>query len=205
MPVGFSFSEKMAGPFVLGESDPREGRSRGRREGSELAMRVTVAIDDLDRFLGDPDHPGELSGHVDFSPWGDGIEASRGTFQLFSPAGEPELKLMVYELALEHGGEPWYLAGKKEVRDDPGFDLWSDTTTLFTRLHRGSDTSGEVAGAGVLTLGVGDLLRLVSTMQAPGAGSKAEAARAVRRFGSFFLGELWERYARHAPTGRDGA
>jgi len=201
MTLGFSFSETMAGPFVLGETDPREGEARGRREGSELEIRVAVEIGDLDRFLADAEHQGDLSGEIDLTPWDPGIAAPRGVFNLFAPAAEPRLKLMVYELAFVHGGEAWYLAGKKEVRDDPGFDLWSDTTILYTRLHRGPDASGEVAGAGVLTLGVADLARLVSTMAVPGAGSAAEKARALTRFGSFFLGELWDSYVH--PTSRE--
>ncbi len=59
-----------------------------------------------------------------------------------APTDDPKLKLMVYELGFEHGGEDYYLAGKKEVKDDPGFDLWSDTTTRYTKLHKGTDKSG---------------------------------------------------------------
>jgi len=33
--------------------------------------------------------------------------------------------------------QPVTLVGHKQVRDDPGFDLWSDTSTLYTRLLAG--------------------------------------------------------------------
>jgi len=99
----------------------------------------------------------------------------------------------------------YYLAGKKNVHDDPGFDLWSDTTTLYTRLHEGPDPSGPVAGAGILRLGVDDLVDLVSTMRVPDAVSIQKKAEALSTFGSLFLGELWDTYAEHASVRADDA
>lgn len=192
---GIQFKESMAGGFALGVNTPFEGSKQGKRLGTELAIHVTVAIDDIERFIDEAEHPGQLSGTIDFSPMGIGIQASTGVFNLFCPTNDPKLKLMVYELGFEHQGEAYYLAGKKEVRDDPGFDLWSDTTTLFTQLFKGTDKSGEVAGAGILTLGVGDLIKLVSTITVTNAPSAVDKLKTVGRFGSFFLDELWETYA----------
>ncbi len=199
--VGFTFTETMAGGFSLGAADPKEGHARGRREGSHLALHVSIHIDDLGRFIEDPDHEGTLTGSVDFTPFGTGIEVTSGTFNLFSPGDQARLKLMRYEVAFEHDGEPYYLAGRKEVRDDPGFDLWKDTTTLFTVLHRGSSAAGEVSGAGVLSLGVGDLIKMMTTMRVLNAPNAAESVRALGRFGSLFLGELWDTYVRYVPGG----
>ncbi len=199
-PIGITFRETMAGPFSLDETEPDDGKSHGRRAGLELAMHATVVIDDLDRFIADPHHLGGLSGKIDYPPFGSDVPSTSGVFNLFSPSGEPSLKLMVYELGFTHAGVDYYLAGKKEVRDDPGFDLWADTTTLFTLLHEGRDKSGAVAGAGILTLGVADLVRLVSTFRATGAKSTLAAADAVYKFGKFFLGELWDSYVHHTKT-----
>lgn len=193
---GVTFRETMEGSFALGETDPRAGRERGKATGNTLAIHCTVTIDDIRRFVSEPDHAGKLSGHVDFTPFGEQIPASAGVFNLFRPSESPGLKLMVYELAFEHEGRPFYLAGRKEVQDDRSVDLWSDTTTLYTRLHQGTDTSGEVVGAGILSLGPTDLVRLVSTLRATGAASKAEEAETLTLFGRFFLGELWGSYAR---------
>src|SRR3546814_15395945 len=123
-----------------------------------LAMHATVAIDSIPDFVEHEEHPGELTGHVDFAPWGDGIPASGGVFNLFAPTSESGLKLMVYELQLHHARQTYYLAGRKEVRGDrAGLDLWSDTTTLLTTLPEGPDATGAAIGAGVLTLGAADL------------------------------------------------
>jgi hypothetical protein len=107
---------------------------------------------------------------------------------------------MIYELAFEHGGQDYYLAGKKEVRDDPGFDLWKDTTTLYSRLHEGTDKSGSVVGAGILSLGPAELMRLVSTIRVTNAKSTKEQTQAMLDFGRFFMGELWDTYAKKVAT-----
>src|SRR5690606_4630934 len=102
-------------------------------------------------------------------------------------------------------GKPYYLAGRKEVRSDRhGVDLWSDTTTLLTTLHEGDDAGGPVVGAGILSLGVDDLARLVKTVRVTGTTSKTEQAKTLATFGAFFLGELWDSYAApvYAPESR---
>lgn len=200
MTVGFRFSEKMAGPFALGESEPKAGQRAGRLQGSELAMRVTVHLDDVETFCADTDHRGRLDGWVDFTPWGDDLPVIEGLVHLMRPAvgdASGTLKHMIYQVVIEHQGEPWCVSGKKDIRDDEGLDLWGDTTTLYTRLYKGRDTSGEVVGAGVLSLGVGELVKLVASMRPVGAEGPAEAARASARFGEFFLGQLWATYGVH--------
>ena len=191
---GVSFDEVMKGNFVLGESDPVAGARLGKERGSELAMRATVTVHDVDRFISDPDHVGSLTAKIDFAPWGKGIPARNGVFKLFSTGEDSRTKLMVYELPLEHQGERYYLAGRKEVRDDPGFDLWADTTTLFTRLHRGSDKTGSVVGAGILSLGVIEFAKVLGSLHVIDVGDPATKARTLAKFGRFFAGELWDKY-----------
>jgi pimeloyl-ACP methyl ester carboxylesterase len=194
--LGITFRETMAGGFALDEADPAAGDEKGKRAGTILAMQATISIQDLDRFIDDPDHVGQLNGTIDYPPFGENIPSKGGVFNLFSPTDNPQLKLMVYEMAFEQGGQDYYLAGKKEVKNDPIFDLWKATTTLFTQLHRGSDKSGPVIGAGILTLGAADLVKMISTMRALNAASTTKAANAVMKFGSFFLGELWNTYCK---------
>jgi hypothetical protein len=191
---GVKFDEVMKGFFALDETDPRVGAERGKERGHSLAMHATVTVRDVDGFLADPERRGSLAGAIDFTPWGSGLAAGEGVFQLFAPAGDPKTKLMVYELPFEHGGARYYLAGKKEVRDDPGFDLWQDTTTLFTRLHRGDDASGEVVGAGVLTLNAADFAKVLSNLRVIDADGASDKAATLAKFGRFFAGNLWESY-----------
>lgn len=194
---GITFDETMTGGFALGTPHPESGRARGEEEQTELAMHATVTIEDVRAFERDPEHEGRLAGSIEFDPLGGRIEADRGVFNLFEPGDEEATKWMIYEMAFQHEGSPYYLAGRKEVRDDPGFDLWRDTTTLYTRLHEGSDLSGPIVGAGILRLGVDDLIDLVSTMRAVDAATAKDKMTAFTTFGRLFLGELWDSYGRH--------
>ncbi|MFY9269450.1 MAG: patatin-like phospholipase family protein [Candidatus Manganitrophaceae bacterium] len=192
--IGLTFRETMAGGFALGVSDPWEAEKKGEADGTPLAMHATILIRDIYQFIKDPGHAGEITGHIDFPPFGEKVPAKSGVFNLFSPADDPKMRWMIYELGFEHAGKDYYLAGKKEVRDDFGFDLWKDTTTLLTRLHEGKDQSGPVIGAGVLTLSLTELKNLLTTVRATGTDSMTEGAKAIGAFGRFFLGELWDRY-----------
>lgn len=216
--MALTFSETMRGPFALGVTDPVEGKRRGEQEGTSLALHADVRIDAFDRFVNEANHAGTLTGSVDFNaaPFAKDMTGSKGVFNLFKPGGTTtapkrkglfrrrskgeetvDLKHFVYELAFEHAGKPYYLAGRKDVRE--GGELWGDTTTLYTRLHEGSDASGKVIGAGVLTLGVNDLASLLGTVEVHNAGSEPERLAVLIRFGRLFLGELWDSYARFLP------
>jgi len=105
----------------------------------------------------------------------------------------------VYELAFEHQGQSYYLTGRKEVRQGSIFKLWPETTTLYTQLHQGSDKSGPVIGAGTLSLGAVDLLKLLSTVtvtvtKADGFSSKVKT---INAFTGFFARQLWATYVSH--------
>ncbi|WP_036247226.1 patatin-like phospholipase family protein [Methylobacter sp. BBA5.1] len=195
--TGLQFKETMTGGFSLDASDPRDGKTKGRQAGTQLAMHATVSIDDMDAFIKDAEHPGRLTGTIDFAPLGMGMVADTGVFNLFKPTDDPKLTLMVYELGFEHQGQAYYLAGRKEVRDGSVFKLWPETTTLYTQLHKGTDKSGSVIGAGVLTLGPVDLMKLVSTVTVTHADGFPKKVKTVGAFGGFFLRELWSTYVTH--------
>ena len=181
---------------MLGETDPATGSEKGKLSGKILAMHASITIQDIDRFIADPNHLGQINGTVDFAEFGENIPAKTGVFNLFSPADQPGLRLMVYEMAFAIKGQDYYLAGKKEVRDDSILAMWHETTTLYTLLHQGVDKTGPVVGAGILSLGAFDLVRMVSTMHALNAASTAEGIAAMTKFGRFFLGKLWDSYVK---------
>src|SRR5919198_4529041 len=197
---GISFRETLSGPFALGEHEPRAGEQAGKVSGTTLTMHAAVEIRDLSRFIADPAHTGSITGRVDFAPLDIGIMAPSGLFNLFSPTGNRRRKLVMYELGFEVNGKSYYIAGHKEMQDDPGFDLWRDTTTLYTRLHEGTDASGPIVGSGVLRLVPSELMRLIASLHATNVQSILEQARTVAQFGRFFLGELWDTYGNLMAT-----
>ncbi len=194
MSIGIKFSEEMKGRLVAGADDPLALSEADLEAGDETVLSATVSVPDLDAFIADKNHLGGLYGGVSYPPL-PRLQANRpGLFNLFSPGASADEKLMVYELGLEADGQDYYFAGRKEVRDDPGFDVWSDTTTLFTSLHRGADKSGEIVASGVLRLNALDLAELLSTLEVTGTDELSAKAEAVAKFGKFFAGELWDSY-----------
>ena len=74
--AGIRFRETMAGPFALGETDPRRGAEKAKAAGTQLAMHAAISIHDLEAFRTDPQHAGGLTGHVDYPPLGMALPAS---------------------------------------------------------------------------------------------------------------------------------
>jgi hypothetical protein len=190
---GLTFRETMSGPVALGASDPAAGAADATAK--NLAIHCEISIDDIDRFVADQEHTGSITGSVEYEAFGGTLPVSKGIFNLFAPGG-PNERLMQYRLAFEHDGKPYFLDGAKHVHDDPGFDVWKDTTTLLTVLHEGADASGAVVGAGILSLGVEALTRMMTTMRPVGGGIEP-----LVKFGKVFLGSLWESYGKDKVGG----
>jgi hypothetical protein len=117
----------------------------------------------------------------------------RGRFNLFRPGDAPGTRLMTYGLPFVSGARAYYLSGTKTIHDHEGWDVWRDTTRLACQLHEGEDERGPVVGAGVLSLGLRDVLALIASM-----GSclpEPEGLQVRLRFGEFFLGSIWRLYA----------
>src|SRR3546814_14637527 len=124
-------------------------------------MNATVTGANLDAFIADPKHAGRLKGSIDFSPFGSDIAASSGAFNLFSPTAKATLKHMVYELAFKHDGKDHYLAGRKQVHDGPGVDIWTDTPPLFTTPPQCRDATPPVTRPGLLRPAMCKLFTLI--------------------------------------------
>lgn len=194
-----TFRETMSGPLALQEADPLVGAKKGRH--TPFTFHATIRIDDMEAFIRDPQHEAHLAAHISYPPFGDNLPVKRGRFNLFKSGDNPGIRLMTYGMAFEHQGREYYLAGTKTIHDDPGSDLWHDTTRLYCQLHEGPDERGPTVGAGVLKLGLGELLKLVSSMHSSREG--AAGLQAVMHFGRFFLGALWEIYLPLARTEKE--
>lgn len=193
--VGLVFRERMAGGFALGETDPRAGERKGLAAGTRFDLRATAAIPDLGRFIADPQHGGVLQGTVRFAPLRSDLEIQSGAIRLFHRTEDPALKLMEYQFTLRQGTEHYCLSGQKEIRRRRLLHSWGETTTLYCRLHAGSDTGGAVVGAGVLRLTLWEFVKQLSTFRVTHAPSGAVKAGALIRFVRFFAAELLDSYA----------
>ncbi|MEU7226400.1 GMC oxidoreductase [Streptomyces chrestomyceticus] len=165
-------------------------------DGPGLVLRLTVTVDDVDAFIDSPDHRAAVRGAVDCDPLGGRLSVREGWFNLFVPGGRPGRRRMLYHLHLDGPqGRPLTLTGRKEMGDEPGPDLWADTTTLAVEVHPGRQAPGEEPGtaplcSGVVRVGRLDFVRQLASMRATGPAPLT----ALARFGEFFAGELWGVY-----------
>ena len=193
-PVTLQFTEEMKGYVSLGQLDHEEGYRRGEQA---ILLHLTIRTENLDDFIADPQQQAQLQGYIDSLLIGGRCPILKGQFKLFAPSGDLNRKTMRYRLFFENSsGEQLTLAGIKQVQDNPGPDLWEDTTTLFTNLYQGhiaedDDARQTPLASGILRIGLSDFLRQLTTFRAD-APSLAARLEAIERFGRCFVGELWD-------------
>jgi cholesterol oxidase len=201
-PIGLHFTEEMKGYFTAGlhgESleDYREAERSGRQSGRRLSVSLWIAIEHLDAFLDNPEHEALVSGYMDYAPLGGKRMIDRGRFNMLIDTPQGHTKHLRYSLLFTASdGQPYLLTGFKEVRDDRGWDAWSDNTTLFTTIYRGTTPGDQVYGRGVIHVLIWDLVEQVASFRVHNASTTA-TLQALNRFGAFFFGELWESYVKH--------
>ena len=196
-PVAFQFTEEMKGYISPGQHTCQQGYDEGKAGGLALMFHLTICIDDLDAFIADPAHHAQAIGYLEGSYIGGRQPVLAGEFNLFADSGDADRKTMLYRLKFENSaGHALTLCGRKDIRDDFGFDTWSDTTTVYVNLYAGHVSAADEGAAtllasGILHIQVRDFLHQLTTFQAD-APTLGERLHAVQRFGRLFMGKLWE-------------
>jgi cholesterol oxidase len=159
------FTERMRGYFSTQVTTGfRAGWVQGRADGSSIECTLTIDFQDLEETLAHPDRPARVSGTVEaplLSPYP--LTVEEGEFILLErDEQQVETWHMRYRMRLQaRDGHHYRLDGFKVLHDRPGFDAWSDTTTLYTTL---SDGNGNPVGAGILRIRLADFLRQLRTI-----------------------------------------
>jgi hypothetical protein len=195
------FTEEMLGHVTFGESDFARGAQTGR-DGSEfLKFHLTIEVADMERFSQDPMRQAGAVGYLQCDALGGRLPVEKGVFNLFVDSG-PGVKRMLYRLWFRDGvGHPLTMTGYKLVENDAGFDLWKDTTTLFTKVLQGhveesGDSSAELIASGILRIRVQDFAKQMTTFRAGGSGGIGAKLGGLIKFGVIFVGQLAEVYLR---------
>jgi predicted patatin/cPLA2 family phospholipase len=195
------FTETMRGAIGFGIDDPEQAWKASA--GGELAVRLTVEVDGVSRFLGDPEHEAGLSGEVKSEVFGGTLPVEGGTFNLFVDAPDGRRRMLYRVFFSDGAGHPLTITGEKRVPQLPTRGPWTDTTTLYVRVLRGhvdadGDDQAQVVGAGVLRISLPGFLRQLSTFRAtdPARPGARVGGRLVARYFSFFVGTLAAEYAR---------
>ncbi len=210
--VGMEWTEAMSGFFSAGQDAeiPAGGdeqarlkllceaaAKRGEDAKSELKFVICVTVPDADKFFKDDMHEAPFSGEVTAPALdAEALTATNGKFNLFYPfEARPETQHMRYQMNLETtAGKTYFLDGFKIIHHDKLFDLWPDTTTLYTTVYEGNDATGRVVGRGVIRLSVKQFAEMMSLMKVINAPNVLERARVMAGFAKLFLGDMLQMY-----------
>ncbi len=198
------FTETMTGYVMPGAADPGTGYTEGRRHGHACTFHLTIEVDDVaahlaagsageERLDGDPVDRhlwARARGWVECDLFPGRHPVLDGRFRLFDPVADPDRRAMRYQLPFADGaGAELLLVGRKDVADDPGFDVWSDTTRLSVEISRSgaaAEHDDEVLARGILVITPLALARQLTTFR----GSPGAVLTFLRAFGT----TLWRLY-----------
>ena len=138
------FTEEMLGHVTFGETDFARGAQPDRDGSGAFKFHLTIEVAGHRELQQRPaaarPRPSATS---TCDALGGRLPVEQGWFNLFVDV-EPGVKHMLYRLWFYDGvGHPLTMTGFKLVKNDAGFDVWKDTTTLFTRVLRGHVAEGD--------------------------------------------------------------
>jgi hypothetical protein len=200
-PTSLRFTEEMKGYVTIGETDFARGGGPGEQNGAALMVHLTIDVEGVNRFVVQPEHLAQVSGYVLCDALGGKLTVSAGTFNLFVDQGDPSRKQMLYRLFFEDSaGHPLTLSGFKSVVAGPVNDVWHDTSTMYTRLLEGhvaadAEKQAAIVASGIIRIHLLDFLKQLTTFRVAGP-TVTDRASVLTRFGTLFLGTLWDVYAR---------
>jgi hypothetical protein len=206
MTASVRFTEEMLGHVTFGESDFDRGAQPDRDGSGDFMFHLTIEVEDFESFSTDPVRPATAVGYVHCDALGGRLAVEQGWFNLFVDV-EPGVKHMLYRLWFRDGvGHPLTMTGFKLIENGAGFDIWGDTTTLFTRVLRGhvpegEDESAEIVASGIIKIRVRDFAKQLTTFRSNGPGLGAQLGALVK-FGVIFAGQLAEAYLRRGTRAR---
>jgi hypothetical protein len=192
------FTEEMLGHVTFGETDFARGAQPDRDGSGAFKFHLTIEVEDIESFAADPLRPATAVGYVECDALGGRLPVEQGWFNLFVDV-EPGVKHMLYRLWFRDGvGNPLTMTGFKLVKDDAGFDVWKDTTTLFTRVLQGNVAEGDdetavVLASGIIVIRIRDFAKQLTTFRAGGPDARSKVG-ALAKFGLIFGQQLAEAY-----------
>lgn len=196
--VGIEFTETMRGYFSdKVKDDYQRGVEQGEADKSSFVFTLTIVSEDLDEMLSNPAHQARMVGSVlaprlSAAP----LTVAEGTFNLFViDPSQIATRHMRYQMKLSaEDGKGYYFEGFKIIKDDPIYDVWTATTTLYITVYDGESLESPVFGKGILKIAPQDFLRQLTTMQVKNVTGLEQRLKAEARFARFFLGTLLQTY-----------
>ena len=92
-------------------------------------------------------------------------------------------------------GKQFYFEGFKLIHNDPGFDLWEDTTTLFVSIFEGDNNTCPVVSKGILKIKPVDLTKQMVSIKVDNAATLQDETKWKAKFAKFFSGNIFDIYS----------
>jgi cholesterol oxidase len=195
---GLQFSEAMTGYFSTKVKDDYAAAARqGKADGSTFRLIATVISDDIELMMSEPDHAAKLIGTVTAPGLStEPLTLSNGEFYLFiqDPANFSTRYMRYVATLTAKDRATYYFEGHKTVHNDPGFDVWADTTTLFITVYAGRDNTGPIVGKGIIEIHLKDLAHQLTTLKVINAQDLGQRLSITARFGRFFGDQVFDLY-----------
>jgi predicted patatin/cPLA2 family phospholipase len=195
------FTEEVKGYVGFSASDYRTGFDQGRIDNSSIEAHMIIHVDGVNRFITTPEHQASIEGTILCNRLGGSLPIRRGVFNMCIDKGDPTRKTTNYRVFFDDtNGNTLTMSGFKDLHDDPGMDILRDTTLVFAKIYRGmvlgdEEGTAEVVATGILRVGMIAFLKQFATLRAEGP-TLADRTSALRRFGLFYFGRLWDVYGR---------
>jgi hypothetical protein len=165
----------------------REAFSRGKQDSGACRFEATMIMEDVAAYVRDPRHLAHMTGTFHWDGHDEPMPMANGEFELHVKNPETGVREMRYRFDFAGpGGEPLTFSGVKWLKPKWRVNVWPGSTTLYSQIERADGSTG---WSGILTIGVGETLRLLRSIRPVGAADRTEGRRAVRAFNSFFVRE----------------
>ena len=199
--TGLRFSETLKGYVTFGAEDYQQGFEHGREQNGRIEVELHTHVEDVDRFITMPEHVARVEGSLVCEKLGGKSEFDRGAFQLFVDQGDPARKKVIYECVFrDPNGGLYTLYGFRDLHAHSEHETTGDPAVLFVAVLAGDAPYGQdgrpALAMGLLRAGTIDFLKHIASFQAEGI-TLTDRAQALSRFGAFYLGQLWDVYARN--------
>lgn len=193
--AGLAFTETMRGRLSTTSLDDYDS-AYSDKNASPTEFTLTIITPDLQKMLADAKHQAKIIGEVTIPALSKApLVVTQGEFQLFVvEQSEVDTRNMIYHLLLDSvEGNQYEFEGFKLIHNDPKFDSWKDTTTLYINLYE-INGSKRLCGKGILKILPADFLHQLTTIRILHTTDAIEILNAKTQFINFFVGTLYQIY-----------
>jgi cholesterol oxidase len=204
----FEFTEEMKSYLSQKGYVFEDGYNKGKQGWHHFMFYLTIRTDGLDAFVSEDALECAAMGYVESDLVGGRCSVEKGKCNLLVDSVDKNRRQMKYHLFITTTeGKKLTLSGVKQIQDNLWLDVWKDTTTLFINLYSGhieatKESKAKTYATGILYIEAPDFAVQLTTFKTNADTLQAKAL-AFEKFGTFFLGSLWDVYKPKLTTRMD--